>query len=179
MGATRRGGAASPSWHPDPWRGMARPLSLAGAQIHGDSWRMLWSASAGPCGSCLPRHGSRADQPLPASAVWIHGGATPTREGGDRRQCERGGWTRLSPSFAQHGGVGLDSLPCSVAAQIWLGGFDDGRHGVIQHGSGRSSTGAVDPTREQRWCMRESGGWRRAGVDRLNGIARFFYFFID
>jgi hypothetical protein len=84
-------------------------------------------------------------------AVWIHGGATPTRGGGGRRRCEQGGRTRLSPSFAQHGGVdpgqrrwpriqgregsrglaqhggaGPDSFPRSVAARIWLGGFDEG-----------------------------------------------------
>jgi hypothetical protein len=59
----------------------------------------------GPRGSCLPRRGSMAGRPPPASAVWIHGGATPTRAGGGRRWCEQGGRTRLSPSFAQHGGV--------------------------------------------------------------------------
>ncbi|CAD6244970.1 unnamed protein product [Miscanthus lutarioriparius] len=74
------------------------------------------AASAGASGvagsSSLPRSLS--------TAAWIQG-----REGG---RGSRAGKV-ATPSFS------------TVAARIWLGGFDNGRHGRIQHGSGRSSMG--------------------------------------
>ena len=115
----------SPSRCPDPWRGMAQPLSLTSAQIHDGSRRRRWPTSTGPHGSCLPRCGSRAPTSVGSADPW-RGDPHPRR----RRPApvRGGGRIQLPPSFAQHGGV-------DPGQRRWprIQGREGG-HAVAQHG---------------------------------------------